>query len=48
MAPELIDNINQNKDKMFHNSYKSDVFSLGLVILYYITNLKFYKDLRKK
>ena len=46
MAPELIyinENQNMNNSSngyVKHNGFKSDVFSLGLVVLYYICEFK--------
>lgn len=43
LAPELIESI-WNKKMGKYNPFKSDVFSLGLVILNYITGIKFNHD----
>ncbi|KAL4426427.1 hypothetical protein ABPG74_004444 [Tetrahymena malaccensis] len=46
MAPELLKAYNRMKDRLSYNAYKSDVYSLGLCLLYMCTFKKFTKDER--
>ncbi|KAL4463775.1 hypothetical protein ABPG72_022829 [Tetrahymena utriculariae] len=46
MAPELLKAYNRMKDRLSYNAYKSDVYSLGLCLLYMCTFKKFSKDER--
>lgn len=46
MAPELLKAYNRMKDRLAYNAYKSDIYSLGLCILYMCTYYKFSKNER--
>ena len=48
MSPMLYQGLKYNKKDVMHNPYKSDVYSLGLCLLYALTfNLNLLNDLRE-
>lgn len=46
MAPETLKAYNTMKDSLAYNAYRSDVYSLGLCLLYMCTFYKFSKNER--